>query len=72
MNGDMVWLIAAGESVAEHPRKEGCDPGSRRGDGGEIDGCEQQQGGQRHVGLLALRLASVFSASTRDEKNIAA
>ena len=62
----------AGEAVAEDARDERRDSRARRGDGGEIDGCEQHKRSQRHVVFRPLRRASVFSPSTREEKNIAA
>jgi hypothetical protein len=60
------------EAMPEDARDEGRDARPRRGDRGEIDGGEESHGSQRHVALLAVRLASALSASTREEKNIAA
>ena len=60
------------EAVPENAGDEGGDAGPGRRDRGEIDRGEQDEGSRRHFALLGLRLASALSASTREEKNIAA
>ncbi len=60
------------QSLPEHARDQRRDarPGCRHG--GEIDGGEEDERVERHVGRLRLRLARTLSVSTTEEKNIAA
>ena len=60
------------QSLAKHARDERRNARSRGRDRNEIDGGENDERGEGHVGRLTLRLASALSASTREEKNIAA
>ena len=62
----------ADEPVGDHPRDERRQAGPGRGDGGEINRREQDKRAERHRAFRVLRRARVFSASTSDEKNIAA
>ena len=62
----------ARQSLTHHSGDERGNARSRRRDRREIDGGENEERGERHVGRLTLRLASALSASTSEEKNIAA
>ena len=62
----------ARQSLAHHSGDERGNARSGRRHRREIDGGENEERRERHVGRLTLRRASALSASTREEKNIAA
>jgi hypothetical protein len=58
--------------MPQHARDQRREARPGRRHGGEIDGGEEDERAERHVGRLGLRLAKTLSVSTTEEKNIAA